>query len=136
MVISMWALIQDSAVIEVTDHDPAERFHSDLMWRPCGEKVQYGWKYEDGGFVEPTREGDSLAISERAWRDAEMIASEWLVTRHRDEQDLKRETTLTAVLFSELLIYRRALRDWPQSPSFPDYQYRPVAPPWLAEYIQ
>lgn len=136
MVINMWALIQDSVVHEVTEVDPAGRFHPDLMWKPCGEDVRHGWRYDGEVFVEPVREGDSLAASERAWRDAEMHASEWLVTRHRDEQDLKQETTLTDAQFSELLIYRQALRDWPQSPSFPDSQYRPVVLPWFASQTQ
>lgn len=136
MVISMWALIQDSVVHEVTEVDPAGRFHPDLMWKPCNGDVRYGWRYDGKAFVEPVREGDSLVASERVWRDAEMHASEWLVTRHRDEQDLKQETTLTAAQFSELLNYRQALRDWPQSPNFPDSQNRPVVLSWLASQTQ
>ncbi|WP_445571406.1 phage tail assembly chaperone [Pseudomonas sp. E102] len=136
MVINMWALIQDSVVHEVTEVDPAGRFHPDLMWKPCGEEISHGWRYDGEAFVEPVREGNSLAASERAWRDEKMHASEWLVTRHRDEQDLQQETTLTDAQFSELLIYRQSLRDWPQSPSFPDSQHRPVVLSWFASQTQ
>ncbi len=79
---------------------------------------------------------EELAANERAWRDAEVSSTEWLVTRHRDEQDMQLATTLTAEQFAELLVYRQALRDWPQSEAFPDTAQRPVAPPWIAEQSQ
>lgn len=79
---------------------------------------------------------EDLAANERAWRDAEVSSTEWLVTRHRDEQDMQLATTLTAEQFAELLVYRQALRDWPQSEAFPDTAQRPVAPPWIAEQTQ
>ena len=65
-----------------------------------------------------------------------MNATEWLITRHRDEQDMQVLTTLTAEQFAELLVYRQALRDLPQSEVFPDTAQRPVAPPWIAEQTQ
>ncbi|MDD1975297.1 phage tail assembly chaperone [Pseudomonas tussilaginis] len=77
-----------------------------------------------------------LAARERAWRDAQVSATEWLITRYRDEQDMQLATTLTAEQFTELLTYRQALRDWPQSGLFPDTEQRPVAPPWIAEQVQ
>lgn len=70
---------------------------------------------------------------ERAWRDAELVAVMWLRERHRDQLEIEVETTLTAEQFKDLLVYMQALRDWPQSPDFPDSQHRPTAPPWLAE---
>lgn len=84
----------------------------------------------------PAPSPDSLAEDERTWRDAEMQSNEWLVARHRDEQDMQLATTLTAEQFAELLVYRQALRDWPQSEAFPDSAQRPVAPPWIAEQTQ
>lgn len=80
--------------------------------------------------------GEELAAIERAWRDGEVSSTEWLVTRHRDEQDMQLTTTLHAEQFAELLEYRQGLRDWPQSEHFPAIEYRPVAPPWLAEQSQ
>lgn len=78
---------------------------------------------------------DQLAANERAWRDAEVSSTEWLVTRHRDEQDMQLATTLTAEQFAALLVYRQALRDWPQTEVFPDSAQRPVAPAWIAEQV-
>lgn len=76
---------------------------------------------------------DELVASERGWRDAQVNSTEWLVTRHRDEQDLQQATTLQAEQFAELLLYRQALRDWPQSDLFPAFESRPLAPTWLDE---
>lgn len=75
---------------------------------------------------------DRRIALERAWRDAELSSSEWLVNRHRDEQDMLLATTLTANQFAELLSHRQALRDWPQSDHFPTTQLRPIAPTWIA----
>ncbi|MGE8436640.1 MAG: phage tail assembly chaperone [Pseudomonas palmensis] len=74
---------------------------------------------------------DQVAFSERAWRDVEVSGTEWLVTRHRDEQDMQLATTFQAEQFAELLLYRQALRDWPQSELFPGIEHRPVPPSWL-----
>ena len=79
---------------------------------------------------------EQQAEQERQWRDAELAARQWLRDRHRDEQDLQRETTLTAEQFAELLAYLQALRDWPQSEFFPDIEHRPVVPGWVAEQTQ
>lgn len=84
--------------------------------------------------VELTPEQSS--VIERAWRNNEVSASEWLMVRHRDEQDMQMAPTLTVEQFAELLGYRQALRDWPQTEAFPDATQRPVAPPWIAEQTQ
>lgn len=76
------------------------------------------------------------ADDERKWRDAELSAFMWLRERHRDQLDIGTTTTLTSEQFNELLVYIQALRDWPQSPHFPDTEQRPVAPPWIAEQPQ
>ena len=83
----------------------------------------------------PTNIADLQAV-ERSWRDGEVSSTEWLVTRHRDEQDMQLPTTLAAEQFSALLVYRQSLRDWPQDSRFPYSDYRPVAPPWIAEQTQ
>lgn len=75
------------------------------------------------------------ATSARAWRQASLAATEWLVTRHRDEQALGRGTHLRAAQYLQLLEYRQALRDWPGSPSFPAMNSRPAVPQWLAHSI-
>lgn len=81
----------------------------------------------------PAQPPEIIAAGERAWRDAELTSTEWLVTRHRDEKELNLVLTLTAEQFSELLVYRQALRDWPQKSTFPDTTLRPVTPSWIAD---
>ncbi|MFL1525848.1 phage tail assembly chaperone [Pseudomonas sp. O230] len=73
------------------------------------------------------------ADDERKWRDAKLISVMWLRERHRDQLEIAGPATLSTEQFSELLVYMQALRDWPQSPDFPDNQHRPVAPSWIAE---
>ncbi|WP_397443627.1 hypothetical protein [Pseudomonas chlororaphis] len=73
---------------------------------------------------------------ERNWRQSMLSTSQWLVTRHRDEQELGRGTTLTAKQYLELLEYRQALRDWPASDSFPEMTARPPIPVWSVSFFQ
>lgn len=75
-------------------------------------------------------------VAERTWRDAELSSVIWLRDRHRDQLDIGSDTTLGSDQFAELLLYMQALRDWPQSADFPDSQYRPTAPNWIAEQAQ
>lgn len=75
-------------------------------------------------------------MEERAWRDARISSIEWLVNRHRDELDMQLSTTLTPEQFSDLLVYRQGLRDWPQSELFPGIERRPQPPIWLADLTQ
>ena len=84
----------------------------------------------------PPPSNDDVISAEREWRDAELQRISWLRDRHRDQLDMGLPLSLHAVSFSELLVYMQALRDWPQSSSFPDSQYRPVAPPWMPSDFQ
>lgn len=131
----MWALVQDGVVIETTNVDPDGRYHPHLAWLPCGVDVKPNWSHSDEGFLEPVGELQTTETLERLWRDAELTTTEWLVSRHRDEQDMQLATTLTADQFADLLVYRQALRDWPQTEAFPDSAQRPVAPAWIAEQV-
>lgn len=74
--------------------------------------------------------------AERSWRDGELASLMWLRERHRDQLEIGREATLSAEQFTELLEYTQDLRDWPQSPDFPDIEQRPVLPAWIAEQTQ
>lgn len=74
--------------------------------------------------------------TERLWRDGAIADVRWLRERHRDEQDMQQDTTLTAEQFGKLLVYLQQLRDWPQSPDFPDREDRPVAPDWIADQTE
>jgi hypothetical protein len=82
----------------------------------------------------PTAE--ELSVRERYWRDTEIERVKWLRERHRDQLDIGEQTTLTPEQFNELLVYMQALRDWPQSPDFPDSQRRPSIPDWIAALPQ
>lgn len=75
---------------------------------------------------------EQLAATERAWRGSQLGATDALVQRHRDEFEDGTDTTLSADQYQELQAYRRALRDWPEMPSFPSAELRPTAPAWLA----
>lgn len=91
--------------------------------------------YVDGVVEYRALEG-LAAIEQRAWRNSELSGVEWLRNRHRDEQDLQRQPTLTAMQFTELLGYMQQLRDWPQTEAFPENKHKPVAPPWIATQTQ
>ncbi|WP_258232683.1 phage tail assembly chaperone [Pseudomonas brassicacearum] len=131
-----WARIESGSVVETTDCDPSERFHSDLLWQACPSDVRPGWAILDGEFFPPPVQTSEQAEVERVWRSFELVTTEWLVTRHRDELDLGLVPTLTAKQFPELLSYRQALRDWPQTSAFPSAEFRPIAPLWIAEQSQ
>jgi hypothetical protein len=83
----------------------------------------------------PPVEPDPSAI-EREWRDAELASVMWLRERHRDQQEIGADATLESEQFKELLVYTQALRDWPQSPNFPNIEYRPVTPTWIGDHTQ
>ncbi|WP_323115177.1 phage tail assembly chaperone [Pseudomonas guariconensis] len=117
--------------MEVTNIDPDNRFHPSLNWVECGAEVMPGNRYDGGAFRQPP--ADDPATTERTWRDGEIAAHEWLVSRHRAEVELQRDTTLTAEQYAELLQYLQALRDWPATEAFPNSAQRPPAPRWIAE---
>ncbi|AVO57553.1 tail fiber assembly protein [Pseudomonas chlororaphis] len=78
---------------------------------------------------------EDALVQERNWRQSMLSTSQWLVTRHRDEQELGRGTTLTAKQYLELLEYRQALRDWPVSGRFPEMIARPPIPVWSVSFF-
>lgn len=112
------------------DHnDLAERGYLEVPAAP--ESTAYYWDVEQQAFYLPASADD-----ERAWRDGVLVEMMALRDRHRDQQEIGGETTLTAEQYMELLVYMQALRDWPQSEAFPDSTQRPVAPPWIVEQTQ
>lgn len=70
---------------------------------------------------------------ERFWHDSLLAKTDTMVTRHRDEQDAGRATTLTSAQYQQMQAYRLDLRDWPANRSFPSDAHRPVLPDWLAD---
>lgn len=73
------------------------------------------------------------ARAERTWRDGILASMVWLRDRHRDQLEIGSPTSLTTEQFAELLVFMQALRDWPQSSSFPDTDQRPTTPEWILE---
>lgn len=108
-------------------------YHAKLIAGQESMVIEWG----DNGYpvlVEPQLpSADQLAAAERAWRDAQILATDGAVARHRDEQEEGVETTLTTEQYTELQAYRRQLREWPQDMKFPQIEYRPAPPSWLAE---
>lgn len=78
----------------------------------------------------------NIVLQDREWRDNQLVSVTWLRDRHRDQIDLGISTTLSATEYSELLAYIQSLRDWPQSPDFPQIDHRPIAPTWINEQSQ
>lgn len=79
----------------------------------------------------PPPTAEQVAMVERAWRDEALDRIKWLRDRHRDELDMGLPTTLETAQFTELLGYMQALREWPQSPEFPNVEDRPVPLQWI-----
>lgn len=114
-----------------------ERFQELTTGRNAGKQIVFQAGHlvlVDPAPVELSR--NEVAARERVWRDQEVAQLAWLRERHRDEQDLHRETTLSSDQFAELLAYLQDLRDWPQSEHFPVVEHRPVASSWIADQSQ
>jgi len=54
----LWALVVDGAVREITDIDPAGRFHPSLHWQPCGAEVREGDMWTGEAFAAPPPAAD------------------------------------------------------------------------------
>ncbi|MEN5304831.1 phage tail protein [Pseudomonas sp. TWI628] len=125
------SVIPDDAVV-ITP-----RLHAEIIAGPENNKmIEWG---DDGVPLlidRPAPTDVELAIMERQWRDGELSTWQWLRDRHRDEQELRRATTMSDDCFTELLTYLQVLRDWPQSEAFPDSQQRPQPPSWINLYTE
>ncbi|WP_079229385.1 phage tail assembly chaperone [Pseudomonas putida] len=129
----MWARIANGQVMEVTDINPVDRYHSDLVWEKCTLETMPGWQVVEGGYVPPSVTAESESnLALRMWRDYQLQSGEWLVMRHRDELAMNISTSLTSQQYTELLTYRQSLRDWPASSMFPDSSSKPEPPVWIA----
>jgi len=84
----------------------------------------------------PPKSKEDIVREERAWRDAQIEQYRWMLERHRDEQDMDKETAISSAQFKELLTYIQELRDWPESKKFPQKTGRPVSPDWAAEQLK
>jgi hypothetical protein len=151
-----YARIENGVAVEVIDTADyaieqlfAPAFVAAMVRVPDGTHVEIGAAMaEHSPVIEPSQEtpipvadkavavgGSEPLASERTWRQSVLAATEWQVTRHRDEQELGRGTSLGAQQYLALLEYRQALRDWPGSDEFATAHSRPTAPQWLTESL-
>ncbi|WP_458379199.1 phage tail assembly chaperone [Pseudomonas chlororaphis] len=114
----------------------AERHAELLAGQSEGKVISWGTDGFPTLMNPPPPSAEELSAAERYWRDQQLSETDGVVARHRDELETGGETTLTSAQYSELQVYRRALRNWPESGEFPLVDHRPAAPPWLAEQIQ
>ena len=117
--------------IEIT-----EELYMSVIGNPQPGKVR---SHDDSGLpclVDPPAISRDSTVVEREWRDTELASIMWLRERHRDQLEIAVDTTLTGEQFTELLLYMQGLRDWPQSPDFPDSERRPLAPAWIADQTE
>lgn len=123
-----------STAIPLDAFEITDDLHAHLIAGPS-QGLQLALKNGEPYLVPMSVDPQALSANERRWRDAELGRNEWLVARHRDDREMNLETVLTDAQFSELLVYRRALRDWPESKFFPKVARRPAEPIWLAEQL-
>ncbi|MBC3373875.1 phage tail protein [Pseudomonas sp. SWRI92] len=119
-------------VVEITQERHAEL----LEGQSIGRRISSG---EDGYPIlidPPEQSPESFAAMERIWRDSQLVMTDGMVARHRDELEGGSETTLSVEQYLELQGYRRALRSWPAGKDFPLLDHRPIAPSWLLKHPQ
>lgn len=73
----------------------------------------------------PAPDAQWLQENERSWRDAQLLQTDGVVARHRDQIEAGVETTLSASEFASVQQYRQQLRDWPVQQVFPQQALRP-----------
>ncbi|MCS3417397.1 hypothetical protein M2399_002799 [Pseudomonas sp. BIGb0450] len=113
----------------------------EINWHKLGElpgdftplqrpDINHTWDGSSWALDEHAKNSHECEV-ERRWRNLEIENTKWLRERHRDESDLKLDTTLTDIQFGQLLAHLQLLRDWPQHPKFPVFEFRPKAPDWI-----
>lgn len=89
---------------------------------------------DDKGFptaVTPNVSSAAKAVGLRMQRDDALAATDWIVTRHRDEMEASDVPTLQPEQYAALQTYRQALRNITSQPGFPDVTL-PAAPDFIA----
>ena len=110
-----------------------EQYRAVMTDAPAGTYIAVG---QDGYPLRLNCQPPDLELCERVWRDEVIDRVHWLRDRHRDELELGDPPTLSTVHYQSLLLYLKALRDWPQADAFPDTAQRPVEPSWIAAHMR
>lgn len=99
-----------------------------LEAQSSGKQITAGKNGQPTAVDPPGLNVEQQVQRERFWRDSELVRTDMLVARHRDELDAGRIPTLTDEQYRQLQSYRLALRDWPEQIGFPDELLRPEVP--------
>lgn len=95
---------------------------------------------EQGGTFTPYDEDVIVeadpALLAKIWIETSLTTSESLVSQYRDARDLGEAPPITADQFSELLTWRRVVREWPQAAGYPADASRPTTPDWFEAVLQ
>ena len=70
----MYALIKNGLVTEVTDVDPAGRYHPSLEWRECPDDVAAGYVWDGVSFAPPP---EPVIVITADARKAELASIRW-----------------------------------------------------------
>lgn len=110
--------------IEISEH-----LHQALLEaQSSGKQITMGENGQPVAVDRPGLDVQQQIQRERFWRDSELVRTDSLVARHRDELDAARIPTLTDERYRQLQSYRLALREWPEQASFPSERLRPKTP--------
>lgn len=94
----MWARIENEIVKELTDVDPAGRFHESLVWVKATTKVEQGDVYKSGKFTKPTpvilTEEEVKTLRASAYKtESDSLFMEWQF----DQTEEKRQQWISSV---------------------------------------
>jgi len=110
------AIIKEGKVenLIIASDDFAEKLPQQTV-KVGSNEVAIGFTYSDGVFSPPKLSLDEITTIERAWRDIELKATDYLVPITDHPQH------------AAYMTYRQELRDYPSQQDFPNVE-RPVKP--------
>ena len=121
---SKYIRLSGDTVVEVleTEYKIEDLFHPSLNWQSCNiPTVDVGYTCKDGSWLPPVVQ-DFSAITERYWRNAELVRADEELNK---VQDADPKAIGTVGQWRE---YRKALRNYPSVEGFPNETLRPVSP--------
>lgn len=131
-----YARIDSGIIVEFfeTDGDITTMFNPELIWvdvTDVSPQPQANWTAVLEGdvwqFAAPAAT-PMTAEQARQQRNALLSATDWVVSRHRDQDAAGGSKSLTDAQYLQVLTYRQQLRDVPQHSGFPASIMWPSAP--------